>query len=135
MPSDPVDHRKTCHRYNDPGHAHALTFSCFHRQRFLSGDRSRQWFIDAVDRARVKHHFHVWAYVTMPEHVHLLIWPTIPDYNISEILNSIKQSVSNRLSCLSVAKLRHFWSGWKTGNQTELCITGSGNVAAVTIEM
>ncbi len=32
----------------------------------------------------------------MPEHVHLLIWPTVPNYNVSEILNSIKQSVSKR---------------------------------------
>src|SRR3954462_2786625 len=91
-----MNHRKTCHRYNDPVHAHALTFSCFHRQPFLSKDRSRGWFIDAVDRARITHHFHVWAYVIMTEHVHLLLWPTLPDYDISEILNSIKQSVSKR---------------------------------------
>jgi putative transposase len=96
MLNDPVNHRKTCRRYNDPGHAHALTFSCFRRQPFLSRDRSRQWFIDAVERARAKHHFHIWAYVIMPEHVHLLIWPTISDYSVSEILNSIKQSVSKR---------------------------------------
>ncbi len=91
-----MSNHKTCRRYNDPGHGHALTFSCFHRQPFLSKDRSRQWFVDAVDRARMKHCFHVWAYVIMPEHVHLLLWPTLPDYDISEILNSIKQSVSKR---------------------------------------
>ena len=43
-----------------------------------------------------KHGFHVWAYVIMPEHAHLLICPTPPDYDISDILNSIKQSVSKR---------------------------------------
>jgi REP element-mobilizing transposase RayT len=32
----------------------------------------------------------------MSEHVHLLFWPTISDYNVSEILNTIKQSVSKR---------------------------------------
>jgi putative transposase len=32
----------------------------------------------------------------MPEHVHLLLWPTIPEYDVSSILNSIKQSVSKR---------------------------------------
>jgi putative transposase len=89
-------HRKTCKRYNDPGHAHVLTFSCFRRQPFLSKDRSRQWFIEAVDRARLKHRFHVWAYVMMPEHVHLLLWPTAAEYDISNILNSIKQSVAKR---------------------------------------
>lgn len=92
----PVPHRRTCKRYNDPGHAHALTFSCFRRQPFLSKDRSRIWLIDAIDRARAKHNFHVWAYVIMPEHAHLLLWPTTLAYEISQILNSIKQSVSKR---------------------------------------
>src|SRR5262245_41082281 len=89
-------HRKTCKRYNDSGNAHALTFSCFRRQAFLGKDGSRQWFIDAVERARSKHRIHVWAYVIMPEHAHLLIWPTETEYHISEILNSIKQSVAKR---------------------------------------
>ncbi|MCC6494372.1 MAG: transposase [Pirellulales bacterium] len=89
-------HRKRCKRYNDPGHAHALTFSCFRRQPFLNSDRSRLWLVEAVDRARAKHHFHVWAYVIMPEHVHLLIWPTTVVYNVGDILNSIKQSVAKR---------------------------------------
>ena len=89
-------HRKTCKRYNRPGDAHALTFSCFRRQAFLSKDGSRQWLIEAIDRARRKHRFHVWAYVIMPEHAHLLLWPTESGYAISEVLNSIKQSVAKR---------------------------------------
>ena len=36
------------------------------------------------------------AYVVMPEHVHLLVWPTEAEYDISRILNSIKQSVAKR---------------------------------------
>jgi putative transposase len=32
----------------------------------------------------------------MPEHAHILLWPTRPAYDISEILNSIKQSVAKR---------------------------------------
>jgi putative transposase len=91
-----MHNRNRCKRYNDPGHAHALTFSCFHRQAFLSKDRSRNWLTEAIDRARTKHHFHVWAYVIMPEHAHLLFLPTASVYSISEILNSIKQSVSKR---------------------------------------
>ena len=88
--------RKTCRRYNDAGHAHALTFSCYRRQAFLSKDGSRRWLIDAIERARLKHRLHIWAYAIMPEHVHLLIWPTEPVYDISDILSSIKQSVTKR---------------------------------------
>ena len=67
--------RKTCRRYNVPGHAHALTFCCFRRQPFFTSDRVRAWMIDSIGRARVQHELHVWAYVLMPEHVHLLIYP------------------------------------------------------------
>jgi putative transposase len=86
-------HRKTCKRYNSAGHAHVLTFSCFRRQGFLSKDGSRQWLADAMERARTMHSLHIWAYVLMPEHAHLLFWPTQAGYNISAILYSIKQSV------------------------------------------
>lgn len=87
---------KRCKRYNDPGHAHELTFSCYQRQPFLSGDRSRQWFVDAVQVARKRHSFHLWAYVIMPEHAHLLLWPTRSRYDISSILSAIKLPVTRR---------------------------------------
>jgi putative transposase len=70
-----------------------VTFSCFRRQPFLSKDGSRQWLVDAIERAREKHRFHLWAYVIMPEHVHLLLWPTEPSYDIADILKSVKRSV------------------------------------------
>jgi putative transposase len=89
-------YRKKCRRYNDSGHAHALTFCCFQRRPFLSKDRSRQWVIDAIAKAREKHRLHLWGYVVMPEHVHILLWPESPIYSISQILTTIKQSVSKR---------------------------------------
>jgi putative transposase len=52
--------------------------------------------LDAIQAMRVKHDVHLWAYVIMPEHVHLLICPTRPDYSISRILSTLKQSVSKR---------------------------------------
>ena len=87
-------HRKACRRINEPGDANSLTFSCFSRRPFLSKDRSRMWLVEAIDRAREKHAFDLWAYVVMPEHVHLLLWPREPVYWISRMLTSIKQPVS-----------------------------------------
>ena len=95
MGTDEV-HRKSCHRWNTPWHAHELTFSCYRRRPFLSADRTRMLFVSAVDQARARLGFHVWAYVIMPEHVHLLVWPGKEDYSISQILKSIKQSVARR---------------------------------------
>jgi len=85
---------KTCKRWNEPGHAHELTFSCFRRLPLLSRDRTRTWFVEAVDRARVRHEFDLWAYVIMPEHVHLLIHPRRGQYDISAVLKAIKWPVA-----------------------------------------
>ena len=88
--------RKTCQRWNNPWDAHELTFSCFRRRGLLSKDRTRHYLTEAINKARMAHGFHVWAYVVMPEHVHLLIWPASEVYSISSILKTIKQSVARR---------------------------------------
>jgi putative transposase len=89
-------HRKRCRRYNEPGHAHALTFCCFRRQPFLSKDRSCRWLLDAIETVREKHRVHLWAWVIMPEHVHLLLWPTEPKYSIRALLASLKRPVTSK---------------------------------------
>ena len=95
LPADsPI--RKTCKRYNVVGHAHYLTFSCFKRRAFLNRDRTREWMIDAIALARERHLLDLWAWVIMPEHVHLLIHPRDADYDISAILSTLKQPVSKR---------------------------------------
>ena len=88
--------RKKCIRYDEIGHAHALTFSCFKRLQLLSKDRSRLWLADAINGAANKHAFDVWAYVFMPEHVHLLICPRRKTYAIQEILFAIKFPVAKK---------------------------------------
>lgn len=82
--------------YNDPRHAHELTFTCYHRFRFLSSDRTCGWLAEAIEEARVRLDFALWAFVFMPEHVHLIIWPRQPDYAVSNILKAIKSPVGKR---------------------------------------
>ncbi len=86
---------KTCKRHNVPGHAHELTFTCFRALPLLSRDRTRGWMVDAVGRARMRYAFDLWAYVIMPEHVHLLIFPRSDDYRISRVLTAIKWPVAH----------------------------------------
>ena len=81
---------------NFPGQAHELTFTCFNGYELLSKDRTRQWFVEALDRARRKDDLHLWAYVIMPDHAHVLLIPEHDEYQMSEILKTIKQSVSRR---------------------------------------
>ena len=100
--------RKTCRRYNEPGHAHELTFSCNHRLPLLSKDRTRQWFCDALEQAKKLHNFALWAFVIMPEHAHVLLMPRSITYNISAILKSIKQPVARRATEFLAANAPEF---------------------------
>jgi putative transposase len=88
--------RKTLQRFNIEGDAHFLTFSCFKRQPFLKSDRSLNWLGDSVTRACLLHEYHLWGYVFMPEHVHLLVKPIPTDYDVSRFLLSIKESVTRK---------------------------------------
>jgi putative transposase len=52
--------------------------------------------VEALDLARHRHQLDLWAYVIMPEHAHVLLWPRRAEYAIAAILKTIKQSVSRR---------------------------------------
>lgn len=89
-----MPHHKRRRQYNLPGQAHELTFSCQHRLPLLSKDRTRLWFIETLDQARKRWNFDIWAYVIMPEHVHVLLRPREAEYNMGMIMKGIKQPVA-----------------------------------------
>lgn len=89
--------RKTRKVFNTEGEAHGVTFSCFRRQKFLSRDRTREYFIQGLELMRKRHDVHLWAYVIMPEHVHLVLWPVYAEYEMDSILATLKLSVSRKV--------------------------------------
>jgi putative transposase len=93
-PSEPI--RKTCRRWDVPNQAHCLTFSCFQRRPFFRGKLAPGWFLESLDEARNRLGFELWAFVIMPEHVHLVVSPG-EDYKISRILWQIKKPFSERV--------------------------------------
>jgi len=82
---------------NQPGDAHELTFSCHKRLPLLSSDHAKSVFLQSLDEARKKHHFDVWAYVVMPEHVHLLVYPRNPIYSIDSFRKTVRQTTAKAL--------------------------------------
>lgn len=96
MPSEPRKRRRTI---NEPGHAHFLTYSCWQRFPLLARDRSRQWVIDEMEHVRTAQNIAIWAYVIMPEHVHLLIKPREKHYELRRILAALKAPSRVRQSC------------------------------------
>lgn len=99
---------KTRRTWNEPGHAHELTFSCYQRYKFLTVDRTRRWLVDALQLARTIHAIQLWAYVIMPQHAHILLWPTAEDVDVGALRKTIKQSVSRR----ALAHLRRRAPHW-----------------------
>ena len=96
MRNDDGTIRKLRQTSNEPGQAHELTFSCFHGWPRLSRDRTRNWILTALDQARNRSNFDLWAYVIMPEHAHVLLLPQDEQYAMSNIVRAIKQPVAQK---------------------------------------
>src|SRR5262245_37446357 len=70
--------------------------SCYQQFQLLSYDQTCQWLADAIDDARHELSFDLWAYVFMPEHVHLVVHPRNLVYDIADIRKAIKSPVASR---------------------------------------
>jgi putative transposase len=89
-------HRKQVRSYNEPGHAHELTFSCFRKLPLFNRDRTRQWFLEALDAARRRRNLALSAYVIMPEHVHVVLCPRDSIYEMRLIRTALKTPVQRK---------------------------------------
>ena len=88
---------KRVRRYDVPGHAHFLTFSCYRRLPLLTNEDWCVFLAAGIKEACAKHDTSLWAYVFMPEHVHLLIRPHGESYSISDFLRAVKQPVATKV--------------------------------------
>jgi putative transposase len=88
--------------FNSAGDAHELTFSTSNSLPLLGPDPIKLIFLQVLDESRQKFFYDVWAYVLMPEHVHLLINPREPVYDIDRI----RQDIKKRSAFRSVAWMR-----------------------------
>ncbi len=82
--------------FNEPGQPRELTFSCFRRFPFLERQRTRLWFAEALQAARAKTGYQLWAYVLMPEHVHLLVYPGNAPEQMAYFLQLLKEKVARQ---------------------------------------
>jgi putative transposase len=75
---------------------HFITFSCFHRLPFLEAPATKETFEFVLEQTRARHQARVYAYVLMPEHVHLLINEP-PLILLAQFLKALKQITSRKL--------------------------------------
>jgi len=81
-----------------------ITFSCFQRLPFLQAAEPKETFEAILELTRARHQARVYAYVLMPEHVHLLINEP-PHILLAQFLKALEQIASRRLK----GDRQHFW--------------------------
>src|SRR5713101_4346211 len=91
-------------RFHHSGQSHFVTFCCYHRRRLFTTDESRRILESALERVRRSFRLHIYGYVVMPEHVHLLLSEPQQD-TLADALKSLKQGVARRL----IGDADHFW--------------------------
>lgn len=104
--------RKTVRHFNDPGHAHCLTFSCYQKRPLLIHDEIRLAFLEKLADVRTSQGYDFLAYVLMPNHVHLLVKPCREQYSIARFLHVIKSPTgfhALRFLRSTGASLPRFW--------------------------
>src|SRR3954469_2256208 len=107
-------HRKTRRRHETPNDARFLTFSCVHRLPLFSNDKIKQAFVERLALTRAALGFKLLAWVIMPEHVHLMIFPDHGVAAMPRILTSLKrpfaEAVLARWRGLNAPILDRIWS-------------------------
>ncbi len=82
-------------RFQSSGGLHFLTFSCHDRLPYLTDPTACELFEHSLETVRRRYVFHVFGYVIMPEHVHLIV--SEPGRaKLDRALQALKTSVSKQ---------------------------------------
>ncbi len=91
-------------RYQQSEALHFITFSCHDRRPYLADPASKNLIEQILERTRARPQARIYAYVLMPEHVHLVINEP-PEILLALFLKSLKQETSRQLK----GTRTHFW--------------------------
>jgi putative transposase len=84
------------------------TASTYRRAKLFDSLRFRRHFIRTLAELRVELDFKIVGYVLMPEHFHLLIWPS-PSADPSRIVQSLKERTAKFILANLQASREHPW--------------------------
>jgi REP element-mobilizing transposase RayT len=80
--------------YYGLNHLHFLTASTYRRAQVFDSERFKGQFITTLAELRAELGFRIVGYVLMPEHCHLLIWPS-ELANPSQIMQKLRERTAN----------------------------------------
>ena len=84
-------------RFETPGHVRFLTFSCYRRLALFQNDAIKTAFAEHLERCRASGAFSLFGCVIMPEYIHLLMRPNLPDHPVSAILRRLKEPFARQV--------------------------------------
>jgi putative transposase len=96
-------------RYDEPGHAHFLTVSCYRRLPFFGTAELRTTVVRCMADASRRLGFRWIGYVIMPEHVHWLCYPQVPRSEDVVPISAILQSLKTAIGMRAKQALREAW--------------------------
>ena len=97
-------HRKRVKHVDNATDVRELTFSCYERRPLLTNNSWRELLARSIDAALVRHRYQLAAFVFMPEHVHLVVWPLQSASGMESVLKAIKRPFSYRVKQKLVAE-------------------------------
>ena len=83
-------------RYQKAEALHFITFSCFRRLPLLEAIEAAETIEAVLEQTRARHQARIYAYVAMPEHIHLLVNEP-PQILLAQFLKAVKQVTSRKL--------------------------------------
>jgi len=92
--------RKQIRHFHELGDCHELTFSCYQNKSLLVCDLWNQMLSLSIERALRRYQFGLTAFVIMPNHVHLLVYPKQRECRVDRLLWAIKRPFSYRIKHL-----------------------------------
>jgi putative transposase len=79
------------------GNTRFLTFSCYRRLPLLCNPAIADAFASEIAAARRATQFRLYGWAIMPEHVHLLLRPRLPEFPVSRVLGRMKGPFATRV--------------------------------------
>jgi putative transposase len=89
----------TLRHFDHDGRVRFITFPCHERLPILTNNEFREIVARSIDDARARHAFRLLAYVIMPEHLHLVIWPE-EESKVGTVVGWMKQEAARGIAKL-----------------------------------
>ncbi len=95
--------------FDEEGHAHFVTYSCYRRRRLLDHDRSKKVVLGVLRSQLSKQSGRCVGFVIMLDHVHAIVW--FPEANqLSHFMKQWKQRSSFQIKRLAQDVLLEYYS-------------------------